>query len=73
MQTGNHNFRKSIAADKKVHSERKGFEVINSKSKISCKIVSYIFFVINCEHFEVKRRMESFRNNQKWLNHASVS
>ena len=47
MQTDNQNFKKNVATDKKVYSGKNESEFQNSKSDISCKIPSDIFFVIN--------------------------
>ena len=40
----------------------------NLKLSISCKIAFYIFFVIKCETFEVKRSIRQFWSNQNSLN-----
>ena len=45
----------------------------NVKLSISCKIAFYIFFVIKCETFEVKRSIRQFWSNQNWLNKTVLS
>ena len=47
MQADSQNFKKNVTADKKVYSGKNESDFQNSKSDISCKILSYVFFVIN--------------------------
>ena len=47
MQTGNHDFRKNVATDKKHILRKMSLKFQNSKFSISCKIVLYISFCYN--------------------------
>ena len=68
MQTDNHNSKKNVTTDKKHILRKPSLKFQNPKFSFSCRIALYIFFVIKCETFGVKRSIRSFWNKQKWLN-----
>ena len=46
---------KNVPTDKKYDLRKMSLKIENPKFSISCKIAFYIFFVIKCETFGVKR------------------
>ena len=61
METDDHNFRKNVTTDKKYILIKMGLKFKTLSSAF------YIFFVIKCELFGVKKSMRSFWNKQEWL------
>ena len=62
MQTDNHIFRKNVATDRNYILRKMNLKFQNSKFSISRRIAFYIFFVVKCETFAVKRSVRSFWN-----------
>ena len=60
METDNYNFMKNVAADKKYILRQVRLKFQNPKISISCRIAFYIFFVIKCETFGVKKSIKPF-------------